>query len=80
MQENQLVPELLLKQSDTLLMLCLHNIDTLNTCAKMFDAKILIFDKMIALCFLLNRGYACAWVVCAYIRKSTFARGFTEAL
>ena len=28
---------------------CLHNIDTLNICVKKFDAKILIFDKMVAL-------------------------------
>ena len=41
MQGNQLVPQLLLKQSGT--------IDTLNICVKKFDAKILIFDKMIAL-------------------------------
>ena len=31
------------------LILCLHNIDTLNICVKKFDAIILIFDKMIAL-------------------------------
>ena len=44
MRGSQLVPQLLLKQSDTL-----HNIDTLNICVKKFGAKILIFDKMIAL-------------------------------
>ena len=44
MRGNQLVLQLLLKQSD-----CLHNIDTLNICVKKFDAKILVFDKMIAL-------------------------------
>ena len=42
---NQLVPQLLLKQSDTLL----TNVDTLNIDVKKFDSKILIFDKMIAL-------------------------------
>ena len=42
---NQLVPQLLLKQSET----WLHNIDTFIICGKKFDAKILIFDKMIAL-------------------------------
>ena len=47
---NQHVPQLLLKQSDTK--------DTLNICMKTFDAKILIFDKMIAL--FLNRNFACA--------------------
>ena len=48
MRGNQLVPQLLLKQSDTLLTQY-HNIDTLKICVKKFDAKILIFDKMIAL-------------------------------
>ena len=41
MRGNQLVPPLLLKQSDTLL--------TQYICVKKFDANILIFDKMIAL-------------------------------
>ena len=41
MRGNQLVPQLLI--------FCLHNIDTLNICVKKFDAKILIFDKTIAL-------------------------------
>ena len=31
------------------LILCLHNIDTLNICMKKFYAKILFFDKMTAL-------------------------------
>ena len=44
MRGNQLVSQLLLIQSDTL-----HNIDSLNICVKQFGAKILIFDKMIAL-------------------------------
>ena len=39
-------PQLLLKQSDTLLTQLL---DTLNICVKKFDAKIFFFDKMIAL-------------------------------
>ena len=40
---NQLVPQLLMKQSDT------YNIDTLNICMKKFGAKKLIIVKMIAL-------------------------------
>ena len=43
---NQLVPLLLLKQSDTLLTQYRH-IEHLSV--KKFDAKILFFDKMIAL-------------------------------
>ena len=42
---NQLVPELLLKPSDTLK----NNVDTLNFCMKKkFDAIQILFDKMTA--------------------------------
>ena len=45
MRGFQLVPQFLQNN----LILCLHNIDTLNICLKKFDAKKSIFDKMIAL-------------------------------
>ena len=54
------------------LILCLHNIDTLNICVKKLDAKILIFwqndsftnSQFIPFFFFfffsINRGYTCA--------------------
>ena len=64
MRGNQLVPQLLLKQSDALLTQYRH---IEHLCEE--DDKILIFDKMIALCLCLDS---------AYIRKSACTRPFTE--
>ena len=41
---NQLIPQLLMEQFDTLL----YNVDTLNICMKEFSSEKIIFDKMTA--------------------------------
>ena len=50
MYVNQLIQQLLMKQSDTLQSdTLLHNIDSLNISMKKFGAKKIIIDKMTAL-------------------------------
>ena len=60
------VPELLLKPY--IMILCIHNRDTLKICLKKFDAIKIHFDKSLnlAICFdtlLLNKGFVTAQIV-----------------
>ena len=63
---DQLLPQLLIE----ILILCLHNADTLNICMKEFCTQKNIIDKMAAMRTLTffrlvstKRGYACSMIV-----------------
>ena len=45
---DKLLPQLLMEQFDTLHILYIYNVDTLNICMKEFDSEKIIFDKMTA--------------------------------